>query len=214
MGSNPRLMPGQGAIIATGAIDYPPEYRGVPEDARTSLGLSKVMTVTCTYDHRVIQGAESGAFLGRLQALLEGEDGFLRRRFSGIWAFRCVPCAGKPDQASAPVINADPMKQAAVARLIQAWRERGHLVADLDPLGATRAAASGPGAVGARAHDLGSGPDFPRRIVRRDDAARADRPPAAHLRRQDGRAVHAHRQSGGAGLAAAAHGAVGEPLAA
>ncbi len=76
MGSTPRLMPGQGAIIATGAIDYPPEYRGVPEDTRTSLGLSKVMTVTCTYDHRVIQGAESGLFLGRLQALLEGEDGF------------------------------------------------------------------------------------------------------------------------------------------
>ena len=64
MGSIPRLMPGQGAIIATGAIDYPPEYRGVPEDMRTSLGLSKVMTVTCTYDHRVIQGAESGLFLG------------------------------------------------------------------------------------------------------------------------------------------------------
>src|SRR5262249_42385070 len=57
VGSIPRLMPGQGAIIATGAIDYPPEYRGVPEDVRTSLGLSKVMTVTCTYDHRVIQGA-------------------------------------------------------------------------------------------------------------------------------------------------------------
>jgi len=70
MGSTPRLMPGQGAIIATGAIDYPPEYRGVPEDMRTSLGLSKVMTVTCTYDHRVIQGAESGMFLGELQALL------------------------------------------------------------------------------------------------------------------------------------------------
>ncbi|HEY2844857.1 MAG TPA: 2-oxo acid dehydrogenase subunit E2, partial [Bryobacteraceae bacterium] len=56
VGSIPRLMPGQGAIIATGAIDYPPEYRGVSEDVRSSLGLSKVMTVTCTYDHRVIQG--------------------------------------------------------------------------------------------------------------------------------------------------------------
>ena len=57
VGSIPRLMPGQGAIIATGAIDFPPEYRGVTEDVRSSLGLSKVMTVTCTYDHRVIQGA-------------------------------------------------------------------------------------------------------------------------------------------------------------
>ena len=82
VGSIPRLMPGQGAIIATGAIDYPPEYRGVPEEVRTSLGLSKVMTVTCTYDHRVIQGAESGMFLARLQALLEGEDGF----YDGIFA--------------------------------------------------------------------------------------------------------------------------------
>src|ERR1700691_4729278 len=79
MGSTPRLMPGQGAIIATGAIDYPPEYRGVPEDVRTSMGLSKVMTVTCTYDHRVIQGAESGVFLAQMQALLEGEESFYER---------------------------------------------------------------------------------------------------------------------------------------
>src|SRR6476660_1933983 len=76
VGSIPRLMPGQGAIIATGAIDYPPEYRGVPEDVRSSMGLSKTMTVTCTYDHRVIQGAESGMFLARVQALLEGENNF------------------------------------------------------------------------------------------------------------------------------------------
>ncbi len=98
-GSIPRLMPGQGAIIATGAIDYPPEYRGMPEDARTSLGLSKVMTVTCTYDHRVIQGAESGMFLGRLQSLLEGEDGFYDEIFTDLGiperAFRW-----EPDQAS------------------------------------------------------------------------------------------------------------------
>lgn len=137
MGSTPRLMPGQGAIVATGAIDYPPEYRGVPEDTRTSLGLSKVMTVTCTYDHRVIQGAESGLFLGQLQSLLEGEDGF----YDAIFASLGIPMRAmrwEPDQSAAPVINADPMKQAAVARLIQAWRERGHLVADLDPLGAPR----------------------------------------------------------------------------
>ena len=138
MGSTPRLMPGQGAIIATGAIDYPPEYRGVPEDVRTSMGLSKVMTVTCTYDHRVIQGAESGVFLGRLQALLEGEDGF----YDSIFTSLGIPMRAlrwEPDQSAAPLINADPMKQAAVARLIQAWRERGHLVADLDPLGVPRA---------------------------------------------------------------------------
>jgi multifunctional 2-oxoglutarate metabolism enzyme len=76
LGSVPRLMPGQGAIIATGAIDYPAEYHGVTDQLRALLGLSKVMTVTCTYDHRVVQGAESGSFLGALQALLEGDSGF------------------------------------------------------------------------------------------------------------------------------------------
>ncbi len=139
VGSIPRLMPGQGAIIATGAIDYPPEYRGVPEEVRTSLGLSKVMTVTCTYDHRVIQGAESGMFLARLQALLEGENAF----YDGIFTDLSVPIRAlrwEPDQAAAPVVNADPVKQAGVARLIQAWRERGHLIAAIDPLGTQRPA--------------------------------------------------------------------------
>src|SRR5712691_6633535 len=136
-GSIPRLMPGQGAIIATGAIDYPPEYRGVPEDTRTSLGLSKVMTVTCTYDHRVIQGAESGMFLGQLQSLLEGESGFYDQIYSDL-GIPLRPVRWEADQPSAPVVNADPMKQAAVARLIQAWRERGHLAADIDPLGIPR----------------------------------------------------------------------------
>ncbi|HTS77639.1 MAG TPA: multifunctional oxoglutarate decarboxylase/oxoglutarate dehydrogenase thiamine pyrophosphate-binding subunit/dihydrolipoyllysine-residue succinyltransferase subunit [Bryobacteraceae bacterium] len=137
MGSNPRLMPGQGAIIATGAIDFPPEYRGVPEDVRASMGLSKVMTVTCTYDHRVIQGAESGAFLGRLQALLEGEDGFYENIFRDL-RISLQPVRWEPDHAAAPLVNADPVKQSAVARLIQAWRERGHFAADLDPLGSVR----------------------------------------------------------------------------
>jgi len=137
MGSNPRLMPGQGAIIATGAIDYPPEYRGVPEDVRASMGLSKVMTVTCTYDHRVIQGAESGTFLGRLQSLLEGDDAFYENIFRDL-RIPMQPVRWQPDHAAAPLINADPLKQSAVARLIQAWRERGHLVSDLDPLGSQR----------------------------------------------------------------------------
>ena len=100
VGSIPRLMPGQGAIIATGAIDYPPEYRGVPEDVRSSMGLSKVMTMTCTYDHRVIQGAESGMFLARVQALLEGEDvkegSASSTRSSAISRFPRRPGAGSP----------------------------------------------------------------------------------------------------------------------
>jgi 2-oxoglutarate dehydrogenase E1 component len=138
VGSVPRLMPGQGAIIATGAIDYPPEYRGVPEEIRTSMGLSKVMMVTCTYDHRVIQGAESGTFLAQLQSLLEGEQGF----YDAIYAdlnIALKPVRWESDQATAPVVNTDPMKQAAIARLIDAWRTFGHLVADIDPLDLPRA---------------------------------------------------------------------------
>jgi multifunctional 2-oxoglutarate metabolism enzyme len=137
VGSIPRLMPGQGAIIATGAIDYPPEYRGVPEDVRSSMGLSKVMTITCTYDHRVIQGAESGMFLARMQALLEGEDGFYDQIFREL-AIPGQAWRWEPDQATAPMVSSDPIKQAGVARLIHAWRERGHLVADIDPLGEPR----------------------------------------------------------------------------
>ena len=73
MSSIPRLMTGQGAIIAAGAIDYPAEYRGASPEMRAMLGISKVMTLNCTYDHRIIQGAESGMFLGKLQSLLDGE---------------------------------------------------------------------------------------------------------------------------------------------
>jgi 2-oxoglutarate decarboxylase len=137
VGSVPRLMPGQGAIIATGAIDYPPEYRGVPEDIRTSMGLSKVMTMTCTYDHRVIQGAESGMFLAQMQALLEGENHFYDEIYADL-GIPLKPVRWEADQPTAPVVSSDPMKQAAVARLIEAWRERGHLIADIDPLGSVR----------------------------------------------------------------------------
>ena len=137
VGSVPRLMPGQGAIIATGAIDYPPEYRGMTEDARVALGLSKVMTVTCTYDHRVIQGAESGLFLAQMQALLEGEDAFYENIYADL-AILSRPIRWEVEQPTAPSVNADPAKQAAVASFIQAWRERGHLAADIDPLGVPR----------------------------------------------------------------------------
>ena len=96
MASNPRLMPGQGAIIATGAIDYPAEYRGAAEETRAVLGISKVMTLGCTYDHRIIQGAESGAFLAKVQELLDGKDGLLRGDFRPTCACRTSRCTGKP----------------------------------------------------------------------------------------------------------------------
>ena len=140
LGSVPRLMPGQGCIIATGSIDYPAEYQGVRPETRSQLGLSKVMMMTCTYDHRVIQGAESGMFLGRLQDLLNGADGF----YEGIFADLKLPyrpVAWQTDRAlalpgtSAGKVSSELAKEAAVLQLIHAYRVRGHLIADLNPLG-------------------------------------------------------------------------------
>ena len=78
--SVPRLMVGQGTIVATGAIGYPPGLGAIGE----AIGAEKVMTMTSTYDHRIIQGAESGRFLQRIEALLQGEDGFYERVFADL----------------------------------------------------------------------------------------------------------------------------------
>ena len=139
LGSVPRLMPGQGAIIATGTIDYPAEYRGAAEQMRALLGISKVMTVTCTYDHRVIQGAESGMFLGRLQELLEGQEGFYEQIFEDL-KIPHKPVHWQLDRpVSIPGVRGaqidEVAKEAAVLQLINAYRVRGHLIADFDPLG-------------------------------------------------------------------------------
>jgi 2-oxoglutarate dehydrogenase E1 component len=138
VGSVPRLMPGQGAIIATGAIDYPAEYRGVAPEVRAMLGIGKVMTLTCTYDHRIIQGAESGMFLATIQDLLQGEEGFYEQIFADL-KMPHSPVRWEPDRAaSLPGLAArteEIAKEAAVLQLINAYRVRGHLIADLDPLG-------------------------------------------------------------------------------
>jgi len=139
MSSNPRLMPGQGAIIATGAIDYPAEYRGTADETRAVLGISKVMVLSCTYDHRIIQGAESGAFLGKLQSLLDGADGFYEEIFNHLrmphmpvhWETDRGPRLPGTDVAR----YAQSSKELGVIQMINAYRVRGHLVADLDPLG-------------------------------------------------------------------------------
>ena len=139
MASMPRLVEGQGAIVAVGAMDYPAEYRGVASDVISSLGISKVMSVTCTYDHRIIQGAESGMFLGTLQGLLDGADGFYDEIFEALhvpykpitWVVETASSIAAPVQEPSIEI----VKEAAVARLIHAFRVRGHLMADLDPLG-------------------------------------------------------------------------------
>src|SRR6185436_2859734 len=140
--SAPRLMPGQGLIVATGALDYPPEYRSMAPRTLSLLGISKVMTVTSTYDHRIIQGAESGLFLARMEELLRGEDTFYERIFEDLkvphrpikWEIDENPGLFGPAGSKEEI-----EKQARVLQLINAYRVRGHLVADLDPLDATRA---------------------------------------------------------------------------
>jgi 2-oxoglutarate dehydrogenase E1 component len=137
-GSAPRLMPGQGAIVATGAIDYPAEFAATTDEMRTMLGLSKVLMMSCTYDHRIIQGAESGAFLARIQQLLQGEDKFYDTIFSDLqipylpmrWEIEQQPSAARDSQVKVEV-----EKAAAVVQLINAYRTLGHALAQTNPLG-------------------------------------------------------------------------------
>jgi len=136
--SVPRLMPGQGAIIATGAIDYPAEFQNMSKEVLNQLGISKVMTVTCTYDHRIIQGAESGAFLNEVNHLLSGQANF----YDSIFADLEIPYDPIPygeDSYSGPFNNgANTLEQdrraIGVWRLINMYRMRGHVLANLDPL--------------------------------------------------------------------------------
>ena len=138
MTSSPRLMAGQGAIIAAGAIDYPAEYQGAAPETRSMLGIGKVMSLSCTYDHRIIQGAESGMFLGKVQSLLDGGDGFYEEIFAHL-KMPHQPVRWEPDRQvmlpGAPGRTAEIAKEAGVLQLINAYRVRGHLIADLDPLG-------------------------------------------------------------------------------
>jgi 2-oxoglutarate decarboxylase len=140
--SAPRLMPGQGVIVATGALDYPAEYRSMAPRTLGLLGISKVMTVTSTYDHRIIQGAESGLFLARMEELLKGADGFYERLFDDLHLpYRPVrwEMDVHPALLGGPGSREEVEKQTKVLQLIHAYRVRGHLVADLDPLDSRRA---------------------------------------------------------------------------
>jgi multifunctional 2-oxoglutarate metabolism enzyme len=134
--SVPRLMPGQGAIIATGAIEYPAEFAAMAPSTLSRLAISKAVTFTSTYDHRIIQGAESGAFLARVEELLLGRHGFYESLFADLGlAFR--PLQWEVDRV--PPVSADGhgediAKQARVLELINGYRVRGHLIADIDPL--------------------------------------------------------------------------------
>ncbi len=131
--SVPRLMPGQGAIIGVGTIDYPAEFQGSDPSALHEMGVSKVVTITSTYDHRIIQGAESGLFLKRMHELLMGEHDFYQQVFRSMG----VPYeAVKWRQDISPLNREEAAlrKQMQVATLIRVYRARGHLIAELDPL--------------------------------------------------------------------------------
>nr|WP_083983955.1 multifunctional oxoglutarate decarboxylase/oxoglutarate dehydrogenase thiamine pyrophosphate-binding subunit/dihydrolipoyllysine-residue succinyltransferase subunit [Actinomadura hibisca] len=129
--SVPRLMPGQGTIIGVGAMEYPAEFAGASADTLSRMGISKVMTVTSTYDHRIIQGAQSGDFLRRIHQLLLGEDGFYDEIFEAL-RIPYEPVRWVKDISASH--EDDVAKVARVHELIHAYRVRGHLMADTDPL--------------------------------------------------------------------------------
>ncbi|MEM7311196.1 MAG: multifunctional oxoglutarate decarboxylase/oxoglutarate dehydrogenase thiamine pyrophosphate-binding subunit/dihydrolipoyllysine-residue succinyltransferase subunit [Planctomycetota bacterium] len=128
--SVPRLMAGQGLIVGTGSIGVPPEAAGMSARARADLALGPVLTLTSTYDHRVIQGAESALFLRRVDGLLQGEDGFYDE------IFRAVRVPWTPLRAASDEDEGrDPAElQSRVWEMINAYRVRGCRLADLDPL--------------------------------------------------------------------------------
>jgi len=131
-------MAGQGAIIATGAIQYPAEYQAMSPETISTLGVSKIMNITSTYDHRIIQGAESGLFLKEVHDLLTGKNDFYMEIFTDLGVPR-QPLIWKTDYQPAVFAgtsNTEEIeKQARVLQLINLYRVRGHLAAQLDPLG-------------------------------------------------------------------------------
>ena len=131
--SVPRLMAGQGTIIATGAISYPPGLAAIG----AQIGATKVMTLTSTYDHRIIQGAESGRFLALVERLLAGEDDFYEGVFASL-GIALPPLTSRAPQVAAPTAApSEALLQAAqiAGSLLRSYRVHGHLAARLDPLG-------------------------------------------------------------------------------
>ncbi|MEU2055300.1 multifunctional oxoglutarate decarboxylase/oxoglutarate dehydrogenase thiamine pyrophosphate-binding subunit/dihydrolipoyllysine-residue succinyltransferase subunit [Streptomyces bungoensis] len=129
--SVPRLMPGQSVIMGVGSMDYPAEFQGTSQDTLNKLGISKVMTLTSTYDHRVIQGAASGEFLRQVANLLLGENGFYDDIFEAL-RIPYEPVRWLKDIDASH--DDDVTKAARVFELIHSYRVRGHVMADTDPL--------------------------------------------------------------------------------
>ncbi|WP_328873796.1 multifunctional oxoglutarate decarboxylase/oxoglutarate dehydrogenase thiamine pyrophosphate-binding subunit/dihydrolipoyllysine-residue succinyltransferase subunit [Streptomyces sp. NBC_00287] len=129
--SVPRLMPGQSVIMGVGSMDYPAEFQGTSQDTLNKLGISKVMTLTSTYDHRVIQGAASGEFLRVVANFLLGEGGFYDDVFESL-RIPYEPVRWLKDIDASH--DDDVTKAARVFELIHSYRVRGHVMADTDPL--------------------------------------------------------------------------------
>jgi multifunctional 2-oxoglutarate metabolism enzyme len=133
--SVPRLMTGQGCIVGVGAMEYPAAYAGASEETLARLAISKAVTLTSTYDHRIIQGAQSGEFLQKIHRLLLGEDGF----YDEIFAALRIPYEPVRWVKDFPYGHEDDVTRSArVQELIHAYRVRGHLMADTNPLEVTQ----------------------------------------------------------------------------
>src|ERR1700761_7065387 len=129
--SVPRLMPGQGAIIGVGAMEYPAAYQGASEETMARLAISKTVTLTSTYDPRIIHGAQSGDFLRIIHQLLLGENGFYDQVFESLR----IPYEPVRWVKDFPYGHEDDVARSArVQELIHAYRVRGHLMADTNPL--------------------------------------------------------------------------------
>ena len=129
--SVPRLVQGQGLILGVGALDYPAEFHGTNEQTLADLAISKVVTITSTYDHRIIQGAQSGDFLRRIHEILLGEENFYDEIFEAL-RIPYVPIRWVVDMQFGK--DDDVSKTARVQKLIDAYRTTGHLMADVEPL--------------------------------------------------------------------------------
>jgi len=129
--SVPRLMPGQGTIVGVGAMEYPAEWQGASEESRVRNAVSKIMTLTSTYDHRVIQGAQSGEFLKQIHELLLGGDDFYDKVFHSL-RIPYEPIRWAADVSASHETDLD--KTVRVQEVIHAYRVRGHLMADTNPL--------------------------------------------------------------------------------
>ncbi|MCK0089914.1 multifunctional oxoglutarate decarboxylase/oxoglutarate dehydrogenase thiamine pyrophosphate-binding subunit/dihydrolipoyllysine-residue succinyltransferase subunit [Rhodococcus sp. HNM0563] len=125
--SVPRLMNGQGAIIGAGAMEYPAEFQGASDERIAEMGIGKLLTLTSTYDHRVIQGAESGEFLRQIHQLLISDE-----FYDEIFHTLHIPYEPVRWRKDVPEGLVD--KHTRVLELIAAYRNRGHLMADTDPL--------------------------------------------------------------------------------